>query len=66
MDFNKKLREKARWQLNKDAVDCSKLVLEVAPHKNSSYRATYRPSHKPSESDEQDMLGTVGKVRTNS
>ena len=26
---------------------------------------TYLPSHKPPKSDEQDMLGTVGSVRTN-
>ena len=33
---------------------------------NSSYMATYVPSHKPSKLDEQDMFGTASKVGTNS
>ena len=33
---------------------------------NSSCTATYLPSHKPSKSDKEDMLGTAGEVRMNS
>ena len=31
---------------------------------NSSYRATYFPSHKLSKLDEQEMLGTADEVKT--
>ena len=32
----------------------------------SGYTATYLPSHKPSNLNEQDMLSTAGEIRTNS
>ena len=32
---------------------------------NSSCTATYLPSHKPFSLDKQDMLSTIGEVKTN-
>ena len=39
---------------------------ESSTLQNSSCTATYLPSHKLSNLDEQDTLGTGGEVRTNS
>ena len=45
-DFKKVLGEKAKWELQKDAVYCFKQILETSPPKNSNCTATYLPSHK--------------------
>ena len=39
---------------------------ETKLNQNNGCTATYLPSHKPSKQDEQDKLGTAGKVRINS
>ena len=53
-------REKARWELHKDATCCFEQILEAAPLKT----ATDLPSCKPSEWDEQYMLVNACEVRT--
>ena len=57
--------EKAWWQLHKNAVSNIELVLETAPHKNSSCTISH-PSWKLSKLDEPDIQDTAGEVGTGS
>ena len=43
MDVNKMHKEKARWELNKNATFCFEQVLEATPHKTATIQSL--PSH---------------------
>ena len=61
VDTNKKHREKARWELFKNATCCLVHPGSSTPQ-NSSCSAIYLPSHKPFKY----FLSTAGEARTNS
>ena len=65
-DVNETHGEKARWELHKNTTHYFEQILEAAPHKTIGCAHTYLLSHKPYKSDEKDMRGTAGEVRTNS
>ena len=50
--------------INNSSVQIQDVVLEAAPHKNSSYTAIYHLSRKLSKLDEPDMQDTAGEVGT--
>ena len=47
MDANKTHREKAWWEIHKNATWCCELILEVTLHKTFSSMPTCLPFHKP-------------------
>ena len=53
MDINKKHKEKARWELYKNATSYVEQIPEATPH---SCTSPYHPSQKPSKQYEQDIL----------
>ena len=50
-------KEKCRWLFEQ--------ILEAKQPENNSYTSTCLPFHKPSKKDEQNILGTARKARTN-
>ena len=57
-------KEKARWELHKDAACCFEQILEAAPHKAPLLRPFTSCFTKSSKKDEQDMLSIAGKIWT--
>ena len=63
MGANKTPREKAKWELNKNARYCFEQILEATPHKTAAVWPLTSHLKKPLK---QDVQSTVGKARTNS
>ena len=52
VDTNKTLREKARWELDKNATNYFEQILEAIPHETTSVRPlTCNPQNQPSKTN---------------
>ena len=65
MDSKETHREKATWELYKDATYCFEQILESRNLQNNRWTVTYLPSHKSSKLDDQDLQITAGEAKMN-